>query len=127
MNNTAPSEDPVIRIVARPADASLSGDIFGGWVLSHMDIAGGIIAAEHAGVRLATVAIQAMQFIKPVKVGDILSIYGHVKRTGRTSITVHLEAWVRRGRIGDVEKVTEGEFTFVALDDTGRPKPIGGQ
>ncbi|MBN9886231.1 acyl-CoA thioesterase [Salipiger abyssi] len=124
MNDKAPTANPLIRVVARPADASLRGDIFGGWVISHMDIAGGIVAAEIAGEKLATVAIDAMRFLRPVRVGDILSIYGQIERTGRTSIAVHLEAWVRRGRIGDDEKVTEGKFTFVALDDAGRPKLV---
>ncbi|MGR3375314.1 acyl-CoA thioesterase [Salipiger abyssi] len=124
MNDKVPTENPLIRVVARPADASLRGDIFGGWVISHMDIAGGIVAAEIAGDKLATVAIDAMRFLRPVRVGDILSIYGNIERTGRTSIAVHLEAWVRRGRIGEDEKVTEGKFTFVALDDAGRPKLV---
>jgi len=124
MNETHPTGEATIRIVARPADASLSGDIFGGWVLSHMDVAGGIVAAEVAGIRLATVAIDTMQFLRPVKVGDILCIYGHIERTGRTSVAVRLEAWARRGRIGDYEKVTEGLFTFVALDNEGKPRRI---
>ena len=124
MNDTMPITTPLVRVVARPSDASLRGDIFGGWVFSQMDIAGGIVAAEIGGDRIATVAIDAMRFLRPVKVGDTLSVYGRVERTGRTSIVVYLEAWVRRGRIGADEKVTEGKFTFVALDDAGRPKLV---
>ncbi|MDH5798955.1 MAG: acyl-CoA thioesterase, partial [Paracoccaceae bacterium] len=93
---------------------------------SQMDIAAGIIAAERAEARVATVAINAMKFIRPVKVGDILCIYGEVERVGTTSMAIALEAWVRRGRKGKREKVTEGLFTFVALDENGRPKPIDG-
>lgn len=125
MDETPPDGEAIIRVVARPADASLSGDIFGGWVLSHMDVAGGILAAEVAGTRLATVAIDAMQFLRPVNVGDILCIYGCIERSGRTSVAVRLKAWARRGRIGGYEKVTEGLFTFVALDSAGKPRPIG--
>lgn len=115
-----------LRTLAMPRDVNVAGDIFGGWVLSQMDIAGGIIAAERAQGRVATVAIEAMSFIAPVKVGDILCIYGEVVRVGRTSLAVDLEAWVLRGqaRHRDKAKVTEGLFTFVALDDVGGPRPV---
>jgi|TARA_R110002096_G_scaffold392842_1_gene587834 acyl-CoA thioesterase YciA len=107
-----------------PGDTNPSGDIFGGWVLSQMDIAAGICAGQRAQSRVVTVAVDGMSFIQPVRVGDILGIYTEVDRVGRTSIDVHIEAWVRRDRIGLREKVTEATFKFVAVDDEGRPKPV---
>ena len=98
------------RTMTMPADTNPAGDIFGGWVLSQMDIAGAICAGERAQRRVVTVALESMSFIRPVKVGDILCVYAEVTTVGRTSVTVHVEAWVRRGRIGDREKVTSGEF-----------------
>ena len=124
MSETEPEGAVILRTLAMPKDVNTAGDIFGGWVLSQMDIAAGIIAAERAEARVATVAINAMKFIRPVKVGDILCIYGEVERVGTTSMAIALEAWVRRGRKGKREKVTEGLFTFVALDENGRPKPV---
>ena len=112
------------RTLAMPSDTNPSGDIFGGWVLSQMDIAAGICAGQRAQSRVVTVALDSMNFILPVKVGDILGIYTEVVETGRTSMIVQVEAWVRRKRIGNREKVTEGKFKFVALDDNGRPFPI---
>ena len=112
------------RTMAMPADTNPSGDIFGGWVLSQMDIAAGICAGQRAQSRVVTVAVDGMSFIKPVKVGDILGVYTAVDRTGRTSMDIHVEAWVRRGRIGTREKVTDAVFKFVAVDDEGVPTPI---
>ncbi len=112
-----------LRTVAMPADVNVNGDIFGGWVLSQMDIAGGICARQRAG-RVATVAVDAMKFIRPVKVGDVLCVYTSIERVGRTSIAIEVEAWVLRGVIGDREKVTEATFTFVAIDEDGRPRPV---
>ena len=112
------------RTMAMPGDTNPSGDIFGGWVLSQMDIAAGICAGQRAQSRVVTVAVDGMSFIQPVKVGDILGIYTEVDRVGRTSIDVHIEAWVRRGRIGLREKVTEATFKFVAVDDDGKPTPV---
>lgn len=112
------------RTVAQPRDTNPAGDIFGGWVLSQMDIAAGIRAGQRAQSRVVTVSLDSMSFIRPVKVGDILGVYTSIAETGRTSIIVHVEAWVRRGRIGNREKVTEGRFKFVALGDDGRPSPI---
>ena len=112
------------RTLAMPADTNPAGDIFGGWVLSQMDIAAGICAGQRAQTRVATVALEGMSFILPVKVGDILGLYTEIDAVGRTSMTVHVEAWVRRGRIGNREKVIEGKFKFVALDDEGRPTPV---
>ena len=112
------------RTLAMPGDANPSGDIFGGWVLAQMDIAGGITAGQMAGGRVATVAITAMSFHLPVYVGDVLSVYAELVRTGRTSLSLHLEAWAERGRDGAEVRVTEGEFVFVAIDGQGRPRPL---
>jgi len=119
-----PHGELVTRTLAMPSDANPSGDIFGGWVLSQMDIAGGITASQHSKGRVATVAIDAMAFIRPVNVGDVLCVYGNIKRTGRTSMSIHIEAWALRDRIGERVKVTEGLFTFVAIDSEGVPRPL---
>ena len=125
---SSPEDEPqgelTTRTLAMPADANPSGDIFGGWVLSQMDIAGGIAAGQRAKARVATVAVDAMSFIRPVNVGDILCVYATIERVGRTSISVNLEAWALRGRLGERVKVTEGTFTFVALDRDGKPVPV---
>ena len=112
------------RTVAMPGDTNPSGDIFGGWVVSQMDIAAGICAGQRAQSRVVTVALDGMSFIRPVKVGDILGVYTRVESVGRTSMNILVEAWVRRGRIGHREKVTEGMFKFVAIDESGKSTPI---
>lgn len=119
-----PTGELTLRTLAMPGDANPAGDIFGGWVLSQMDIAGGIYAGQLAQGRVATVAIDAMTFIRPVFVGDVLCVYADTERLGRTSISVHLEAWVLREQGGQRMRVTDGIFVFVALDDSGRSKPI---
>lgn len=123
-----PQEQPegelTLRTLAMPADVNVNGDIFGGWVLSQMDMAGGIVAGTRANGRVATVAIDAMKFIRPVKVGDVLCIYAKVARVGRTSLAIAIEAWVLRDRVGQREKVTEAVFTFVAIDASGRPRVV---
>jgi acyl-CoA thioesterase YciA len=124
----APPETPkgelTLRTLAMPRDVNTNGDIFGGWVLSQMDIAAGIVALARAKGRAATVAIDAMKFIRPVKVGDVLCIYVALARIGRSSMALQVEAWVlRRGHEGR-EKVTTGLFTFVAIDAEGRPRPV---
>ena len=124
MQETLPEGHAVLRTVAMPADVNGAGDIFGGWVLSQMDIAAGIVAAERARGRVATVAIEAMKFIRPVKIGDILCIYGEVERVGTTSVAVRLDAWVVRGAASLTEKGTEEGFTFVALDGEGKKRPV---
>ena len=121
-----PQGDPTLRTLAMPADTNVSGDIFGGWVLSQMDMAAGIVAGERAQGRVATIAVDAMKFIRPVKVGDVLCVYCHIARQGRTSMGIEVEAWVRRGRFGGREKVTEAIFTFVAIDDDGKPREVPG-
>lgn len=113
-----------VRTLAMPADANPAGDIFGGWLVGQMDLAAGIIAYERAGGRVATVGIDAMAFHRPVHVGDVLSCHGRVVATGRTSVTVQVESWVRRPRDGLEHKVTEGRFTMVAIDDSGRKRPV---
>ena len=117
-----PRGDLTTRTLAMPADANPSGDIFGGWVLSQMDIAGGIHAGQRAQGRVATVAIEAMHFIKPVHVGDVLCVYAAAERVGIAGDPPG--GMALRRRLGDRVKVTEGIFTFVALDGEGRPAPI---
>jgi len=117
-----------IRTIAMPADTNPNGDIFGGWVLSQMDIAGGLTAARRAQGRVATVGIDAMTFVRPVGVGDVMCCYGHVEKVGTTSITVAIEAWkvlwFERREVRTL--VTEGRFTYVAIDDNGRKRPVDG-
>jgi acyl-CoA thioesterase YciA len=117
--------EPAIRTVPMPADANAAGDIFGGWILSQMDIAGAVVAVERAKGRVATIAIEAMKFHRPVFIGDLVSCYANVARVGRTSITVHIETVVRRARHEDTLTVTEGTFTYVAVGEDGAPRPVG--
>ncbi len=119
-----PRGELAIRTLAMPADANPSGDIFGGWVLSQMDIAGGLIARERARGRVATVAVTAMTFHLPVYVGDVLCAYVEIEKIGRTSITAWIEAWALRGEGGGRVRVTQGQFVYVALDENGRPRPV---
>jgi len=119
------SAQPALRTIAMPADTNPNGDIFGGWILAQMDLAGGSHAFKVAQGRVATVAVTGMQFHKPVNVGDEISCFCVTERIGNTSIAVHIEAWVRRGRQNvDSELVTEGLFTFVALDSAGKPRSV---
>jgi acyl-CoA thioesterase YciA len=120
----APRGELTVRVIAMPRDTNINGDIFGGWVISQMDQAGGIHAAEKAQGRVVTVAIEAMTFIRPVKVGDVLSVYTAVDHIGRTSLKVHIEAWAQRFRTHHREKVTDATFTFVAIGADGRPRPV---
>lgn len=119
-----PEGELTLRTVAMPSDVNSNGDVFGGWVLSQMDIAAGILSRERSGGRATTVAVDAMKFIRPVAVGDVLCVYTRLRRVGRTSMTIEVEAWVRRGMIGAREKVTEAIFTFVAIDEAGKPRPV---
>ncbi|WP_062225790.1 acyl-CoA thioesterase [Aureimonas frigidaquae] len=121
---SAPSGEATIRTIAMPADTNPAGDIFGGWLLAQMDFAAGAAAARRARGRCATIAIEAMRFLKPVYVGDEVSLYATVLHVGRTSMRINVEAW-RRSREGEeIEQVTEGVFTFVAIDADRRPRPI---
>jgi len=121
---TEPDGELMLRTLAMPKDVNVNGDIFGGWVLSQMDIAAGIIAGRRARGRVTTVALDAMKFIRPVGVGNVLCVYAEITRVGRTSMAISVEAWVLRSRSSDREKVTEATFTFVAIDDDSRPTPI---
>ena len=116
--------EPALRAIAMPADANPSGDIFGGWVLSQMDQAGGSTAARRARGRVATVAITGMTFHLPVFIGDEVSCYAEIVKTGRTSITIKVESWARRSPTGERVKVTEGIFTYVAIGPDRRPRPL---
>jgi len=120
----APEGEAVLRVQAMPADVNVNGDIFGGWVVSQMDLAAGITAGQRARGRVATIAINAMTFIRPVHVGDVLCVYASVDKVGRTSVAIQVECWALRNRIGEREKVTEGLFTFVAIGDDRKPRPI---
>jgi acyl-CoA thioesterase YciA len=116
--------EPILRVVPRPGDINANGHIFGGWVLSQMDIAAGIVASRTAGGAVATVAIDKMEFIAPILLHDLISVYAHVERVGRTSIAIRIEVIAtRRMGLEDV-KVTEGLFTFVALDENHQPRPV---
>ena len=115
---------PHLRTVAMPRDANPSGDVFGGWTVSQMDLAGGGFAAERAGGRVATVSIEAMTFLRPVSVGDEVSCYCTLAGEGETSVTVKIETWARARASRESEKVTEGEFKFVAIDDHGKPRAL---
>jgi acyl-CoA thioesterase YciA len=121
---TEPKGALTIRTLAMPADTNPAGDIFGGWVMSQMDIAGAIAAVERSKGRVVTVAVEAMTFIAPVKVGDVLCVYAEIERVGTTSITVGLEAWVRRNRLADRTKVTDARFVYVSLDENGQKRAI---
>lgn len=123
-DETSPRGTLTVRISAMPADTNANGDIFGGWVLSRMDQAGGIAGVERARGRVVTIALDAMKFIRPVWVGDVLEVYTQVESVGRTSMKIHVEAWARRFQTSIHEKVTDANFTFVAIDDNGKPRPI---
>lgn len=127
MSREEPDYDtsPALRTIAMPAQANANGDIFGGWLLSQMDLAGAVIATQKAGSRIATIAIDAMKFTAPVHIGDEVSCYCKVDRIGNTSITINVETWAR-SRLGgrSAIKVTEGKFTYVAIDEDRKPIPV---
>lgn len=116
--------EPVLRVVPGPTDINANGHIFGGWVLAQMDIAGGIAASQRANGPVATVAIEGMKFIAPIHIRDVISVYAHVERVGRTSMGVRIEVVANRDRGKTDVKVTEGLFTFVALDEEYRPRSV---
>ncbi len=122
--DTPPSSDPALRAIAMPADTNPHGDIFGGWLLCQMDLAGTTVATRRANGRVVTVAITAMAFHRPVLVGDEVSCFSSIEKIGNTSLTVKIESWVRRGTGDTPIKVTEGLFTYVRVDANGRPQPI---
>jgi acyl-CoA thioesterase YciA len=123
MSEQPPAVQPAIRTVAMPADANANGDIFGGWLMSQMDLAGGNVAFLRARGRCATVAVEAISFLRPVLVGDEVSLYAELVSEGRTSMRIHVEAWRRPRHTCEPERVTDATFTFVALDAAGRPLP----
>lgn len=123
-NNAKPKGKLVIQIVAMPADTNANGDIFGGWLVSHMDMGAGIAAKRRAHSRAVTVAIDSLVFIKPVSVGDTVSFFAELLKVGRTSMQFHIEVWTLSINAEDNEKVAEGLFTFVAIDDSGKPQPV---
>lgn len=116
--------EPILRVAPRPGDINANGHIFGGWVLSQMDIAAGIVAAREADGPVATVAIEAMKFIAPVLLHDIVAVFARIERIGRTSIAIRIEVIASRERGKTEVKVTEGLFTFVAIDENHRPRPV---
>lgn len=121
-----PNGEPAIRVVAMPADTNANGDIFGGWLVSMMDLAAGTVASQHSRGRVATVAMDGMIFHRPVRVGDVVSVYADLLSTGRTSMKIEVTAW-RQSRNGlESERVTHATMTFVAIDDEGRPRAVAG-
>jgi acyl-CoA thioesterase YciA len=125
-NSTNPKGELACRTLAMPADCNPKGDIFGGWIMSLMDTAGKMSATPHAGGRVVTVAVSNITFLQPVHVGDTVCCYTDLKRIGRTSITLDVEVWVLRQGQGERIKVTDAEFTFVAVDEDGRPRALAG-
>ena len=124
MTEAPRARDPAIRTIAMPADANANGDIFGGWMMAQMDLAGAVVAVRRAKGRVATVAVEAMTFHRPVMIGDLVSCFAGVERVGRTSMTIRIDAWVERRASGEGAQVTSGLFTYVAIDDQGRPRPV---
>ena len=125
-NSIDPKGELASRTLAMPADCNPKGDIFGGWIMSLMDAAGKMSATPHAGGRVVTVAVSNIAFLQPVHVGDTVCCYTDIKRIGRTSITLDVEVWVRRQGQGERVKVTDAEFTFVAVDEDGQPRALAG-
>jgi acyl-CoA thioesterase YciA len=124
---TLDHRNPVLRVVPGPSDINANGHIFGGWVLSQMDIAAGIVASRRAGGSVATIAIERMEFIAPIHLRDVISVFAEVERVGRTSMAIRIEVVATRDRGATDIKVTEGMFTFVALDEQHRPRPVDSQ
>jgi acyl-CoA thioesterase YciA len=119
-----PRGELALRTVAMPADTNPAGDIFGGWIMSLMDLAAGVTGGSHAHGRVVTAAVSNLSFIRPVKVGDVVCVYTALNRIGRTSVTLGVEAWVLRQGQGDRVRVTAAEFVLVAVDDAGRPREL---
>ena len=125
MSQTPDETDLAIRVMATPADTNAAGDIFGGWLMAQVDIAGSIIARRRANGRIVTVAVDSFQFHQPVFVGDLVSCYARITRVGRTSLTVHVKAYAeRQGTMHEIIQVTEADLTYVAVDEQRRPRPL---
>ena len=124
--STLPADrELVLKVIPMPADCNANGDIFGGWVMAQVDLAGSVLPARHVQGRMATVAVNQFVFKHPVRVGDILSFFAHIERIGNTSITVQVEVYAERFRAqGQYVKVTEASLTYVAIDDSGKPRPV---
>lgn len=126
MSETPPPGAPAIRVTTMPADANPYGDIFGGWLMSQMDMAAGLVASRHSKGRAVTIAVDAMQFLAPVAVGDEVSVYAELVKTGRTSMTIEVEAWRRGRHVEEQCRVTKARFVFVAIDEARKPRVIDG-
>ena len=121
---SAPEGEPVIRTIAMPADANFNGDIFGGWLISQMDLGGSITARSTAQCRVTTAAVDGMAFLRPVNIGDVVTCYAKLLGVGRTSMKISVEAWVQRYADSTSHQVTQGIFTYVAIDEQGKPQPV---
>lgn len=121
------NQQPALRVIPMPADANLHGDVFGGWIMAQVDLAGSVAAVQRAGGRVATVAVNSFVFKHPVFIGDLVSFYADVLKVGKTSITVDVAVYAQRGRVnvGEVLKVTEATLTYVAIDEDRRPRLVG--
>ena len=119
-----PIGELVIQTIAMPKDTNPSGDVFGGWLMSQMDLGSGILATKTAKCRVVTVAMDGMSFLEPVRIGDTVACFARVEKIGRTSMTIPVEAWVRRYRSGELVRVTRAVFTYVAVDAEGKPIPV---
>ena len=124
MDSAEPKGELVIQTVAMPRDTNPSGDIFGGWLMSQMDLGSGILAAKTARCRVVTVAMEGMSFLLPVRVGDTVACFATVEKIGRTSMHIPVEVWVRRRMGGQIERVTRAVFVYVAVDENGKPIPV---
>ena len=124
MSDTPPNREPSIRVTAMPADANAYGDIFGGWLMSLMDSAAGLIAARHSHGRAVTIAMDGMQFHAPVHIGDEVSVYAELAKVGRSSMLIDVQAFARDRHRDDFRRVTEARFTFVAIDQDRKPRPV---
>lgn len=122
--DSPPDTPPVIRVIAMPADTNPAGDMFGGWLMSQMDLAAGSVAAKRAQGRCATIAVESITFHSPVLVGDEVTLWGEIVKSGRTSITINVEAWRRSRYDDDMERVTAARFTFVAIGENRKPRPL---
>ena len=123
-NVDRPRGELVIQTIAMPKDTNASGDVFGGWLMSQMDLGSSILAGKTANSRVVTVAMEGMSFLQPVRVGDTVACYAWVEKIGRTSMTIPVEVWVRRYRSGEQIRVTQGVVTYVAVDADGKPIPV---
>jgi acyl-CoA thioesterase YciA len=124
MSSSDPRGEVVIRTIAMPSDANANGDIFGGWLFSQMDLGGAVLARTVARSRVVTIAVDAMKFETPVNVGDIVTCFARLDRIGRTSMKIAIEAWVKHHADNKERRVTQGHFTYVAIDDRGKPRPV---